>query len=286
MNKYLILKFENAKLFRNTFKCKDFVFDIYGQKNRSEQQQFIEPITVHQVSNMLHVLFNERPVPTFRPSLYGRVEHYFEMAQESFIRIDSVKRFNKSKNEDVFITEVISTKKAVSNSYNPNPTITWEIVKQYCENDFNEILKLITIIIGSDPLKLTFDDVRNILFNSDIEELMDRLKKLKLSGLANYIDKNKKTKEGKPVNPDSCKTELTKKSSTALINNNGIDNVIVLSGEIIVPVTDDDLARLSESDGCATILDGGMVWIEDVKTDNEISDHGFIKVKEISTETY
>lgn len=274
MSKYLILKFRNAKLFRNSPKCGDYVFDVTGQRKRAGQLQFVEPITVHQVSNMLHVLFNERPVPSFRKSFYGNIEHYFKMAQESLIRVDGYKRFNKNKNQEEFVKEFLMTKKSVFNSYNPNSLINWEIVKEYCEEDFNDIIIAIQNIIGFNPKDVTFDEVRELLQSYDISEFSKTLKEKKLTALSNYI---------KDTNTAS---EMTRKASTALINNNGIDNVAILGGEIIVTVSEDDLIKLSNSKGCATILDGGLVWIDSVKDGMEISDYGFTKVNEISTEKY
>lgn len=274
MSKYLILKFRNAKLFRNSPKCGDYVFDVTGQRKRAGQPQFVEPITVHQISNMLHVLFNERPVPSFRKSFYSRIDHYFKMAQDSLIRVDGHKRFNKNKNQDQFVMEFLMTKKSVFNSYNPNPIINWEIVKQYCEDEFNDVIVAMEDIIGFDPLSVPFDDIRIILQSYDLSELNTILRDKKLTALSNYIKDSK------------VASEMTRKATTALINNNGVDKVAILGGEIIVPVTDEDLIKLSNSKGCATILDGGLVWIDSVKDGNEVSDYGFTKVNEISIEKY
>lgn len=274
MNKFLILKFRNAKLFRNSPKCGDYVFDVTGQRKRAGQQQFVEPITVYQISNLIHVLFNERPVPSFRKSFITNIDHYFDMAQKSYIKVNGIKRFNKTKNEEQYVKEFLSTKKSVYNSYNPNPIINWEVVKQYCEENFNDINTLMEQILGFKPQDLPFDKVRLILQTKDITELTNSLKEKKLTGLANYL-----------LN-DKCASEMIKKVSSSLINNNGVDSVVILNGEIIVPVSDEDLIKLSNSKGTATILDGGFVWIDSIKTENEISDYGFTKVCDISTEKY
>ena len=51
MNKYLELSFQNAGLI------------LRGNR-------FVEPITIFQISNVIHVLFGERPVPTLNRVRY------------------------------------------------------------------------------------------------------------------------------------------------------------------------------------------------------------------------
>jgi hypothetical protein len=273
-NKCLTLKFRNAKLFRNDKKCPDYVSDINGIRKRTDEPQYVEPITVYQVANVLRVLFGERPIPSLRKVLFTGSEYYFDKANESLIRVDGHKRFNKSKQEFQYVTELLSTKKIVSNSYHSTPIITWSIVKRYIGDDNMEwfIAELSRLMI--DPLGKTFNEVRDILLNSDYHILATGLKARMLSGLVEYI-KN-----------DKMSYQLTAKTETALIYNNGIENIIVLSGEILVPVSDKDLERLSKSKGCSTILDGGLVWIDSIKSYNFVSDDGFTKVCNISTEKY
>jgi len=66
MNKYLMLDFKNASLIRCHKGTKDKIIDPVGDQyktDRSVDMEFVEPITVQQISNMLHVLFGERPKP-------------------------------------------------------------------------------------------------------------------------------------------------------------------------------------------------------------------------------
>ena len=78
----------------------------------------------------------------------------------------------------------------------------------------------------------------------------------------------------------------SKEKHTALNINNGVENVILLRGEILVPVSEEDIERLKENKGCATILDGGLVWIEGIVNSDHLSIDGFEKVSEISSEKY
>ncbi len=47
-------------------KTNDFIFDLNGKRQRRDTLFYKEPVTVHQVSNVLHVLFGERPKPSIR----------------------------------------------------------------------------------------------------------------------------------------------------------------------------------------------------------------------------
>ena len=82
-NKYIKLSFRDAKLFPKNIKTKDFTSDLsVASKNRlvlsrskrceGVNNNFKEPITVHQISNMLHTLIGERPVPSFRKVFYNK----------------------------------------------------------------------------------------------------------------------------------------------------------------------------------------------------------------------
>ncbi len=56
----LTLDFKNAGWFYNQkFDDKDFVFDLNGQTNRkSFNKKYKEPITVYQISNVLHMYYS------------------------------------------------------------------------------------------------------------------------------------------------------------------------------------------------------------------------------------
>jgi hypothetical protein len=67
-----------------------------------------------------------------------------------------------------------------------------------------------------------------------------------------------------------------------IIRLNIIDTKINLSGSIIVPVNDEDIEKIRNSKGCATLLDGGAVFIKGLK--NNVSVEGYTKVGDISME--
>lgn len=293
MSKYLTLNFRGAKLFRKFNKdkvnrrCKDFSFDVITGKYKSRDflSSFVEPITVHQVSNMLHVLFNERPVPSLRRCLYYRIDHYFDMAQNSYLKIDTPK-INESRND--FYYETTHVKKGVHDAWNPAPQVNWEVARNYIDdkeklkvfiNKLNEILNINSEL-------LSFLTIRDMVFKLSTEkrvELYDTIIELKnITAMVDYFGSYKGNGEfNNPV--DSSITRRNNKM--ARLVNMGLETVVSLSGQIIVPVLDEDIEKLrTSSKGCATILDGGLVWIDSIKDGANISVENFIQVKEISDE--
>lgn len=276
MGYYLKLKFQNAKLFRTNKGTKDKSFSIIeGNKDRKGLVQFAEPITVFQISNMLHCLFGERPVPSHRHSFYSKSEYLFKKAEDSMVTINNYTRLNTNTNKTEFIGESFSTKKAVYNSYNANAVITWSIVKRYCGEHFDWVLGNINTILNDETTKFTFVEVVNKLRldTSDKTTLFNGLKNRRLTAIYSYylLDKNS--------------SDLTKKFETALTIVNGIEKVVKLSGEVIVPINKDDMIKLQNSKGTAKILDGGLVYIDEIipRSQFEYEEDKHILVSTIST---
>lgn len=289
-NKYLVLKFKDARLFRKLRpipECRDYSFTSYGEMKenlytkRINMPIFIEPITVHQISNMIHALFNERPVSSLRKSLYPRNEYYFEKAQNSYLKITTPKI-----NKGDFFYEIIQSKKAVWNSWNTAITLNWKMIEAYINNKekFDNLCNLLSASCKIDVRKIPFIDLINMVQSLEKEDRLSLYKQIggqRIDGIiyafGRYTD-NKFT--------DSDVTKITNTPNrVARTVNRGIEKFISLSGEIIIPVSDDDIEKLSQvSKGTATLLDGGFVWIDSIKDANNILIENFILVKNISTE--
>jgi len=291
MNKYLLLNFRNAKLFRRfnknneNFRTKDYSINQYYDTycKRHELPSFIEPITVYQISNMLHVLFNERPIPSLRESFYKRVDHYFEMAEKSLLKINTPKI-----NFGQFPLETMHMKKSVWNSWNPNIPLNWELVRRYVDDE-EKYLKFISILdlnVGINSKKIPFYRIKEIIATLDTEtrlKINDSIVELKkCSGLIYALGRY--SGNGKFSAQDDSKLVAKYVNCSAKTVNIWVEKNYNLSGEIIVPVSDDDIHRLEvTSKGFANLLDGGFVWIDSVKSGSEISDEGFTIVGSIST---
>jgi hypothetical protein len=289
-NKYLVLEFRNAKLFRNTKSSKDYVFDRNirkGYRKRIDEKksdlQFLEPITVHQISNMIHVLFNERPVPSHRDCFYKRVDHIFEKAENSYLKYTDrhggapITEYFDSKGKIHLLTETMTVNKAVHDCWKKHPQMNWHIIKDYIGDQdnidwfFGEVIDL----LGVNPLDYSVENVRDALLTKDLTNMFAKLKSIGRGGLSSYI-----------INTKNAPNVAAKSSRSRIMVNSGIESITKYNGEIIVPVNDEDIAKLRESKGCATLLDGGFVTIVGVKDAHEITVDGFIKVGDISTEKY
>jgi hypothetical protein len=269
--KYLKLEFKNAGLFNDNRFSKDKSFDnISGNIDRCNIQTFDEPITVHQISNMLHVLFGERPIPFNRTCLYSKCDDIFDIANNSYIKIDSHTKLNTKTNKNDFIKETIQLKKAVYNSYNAQQYITWETINKYLESDlFEEFLSILETEFNINKNTYTFDVSVNLIKKSNNISFLSFLEKIKKYNKTQLVDQI--------LNGKSKICAYTKTLSTITT---GLDKIIRLSGSIIVPISENYIEKLKKSKGCATLLDGGIVYIKYLKNDANIN--GYKKVSELS----
>lgn len=302
MNKYLILNFKSAKLFRKknvnlNKKCKDISYTSYNNTNtdRKDIEPFVEDITVHQISNMLHVLFNERPVPSMRKVFYKRNEDIFNLAQESYLKIDTpvFKRENKKEKSEYFdfYNEFIQTKKAKWNSFSI-VALNWKIVEEYISdlNKFDMFVNYLNNILDMNVTSLPFMKIIEMVqdLHKDerlkIYEVIKNMKKI--DGLIYVFGQFKDGKFGK-IDPSKITSAPGRSYKTIT---NGVDKYSSLNGQIIIPINNEMIEILeNNSKGCATILDGGFVWIDSIKNANNIPNlddeySGFIKVCNISDE--
>lgn len=274
MNKYLILSFQNAGLVVNHKDSKDKIYDVRGKRDRKNEADFVEPITVYQISNMLHVLLGERPSPSYRHTYYSSCNSIYNMANDSYIRIDSI---TNTKGE--YITETFKSQKAQNNSWNPVSYVNWERIRKLLEDDiYNEFILALNDIFKINVLDKKFMDIRERIRNT---------KDSRIDSLFKYYKEN-----GKNVMCDimycnvyeSRYASINMNKRTPLTVLSGVEKKAKLSGKIIVPISDEFIEKLKSNKGCATILDDGIVIIEGLKTSNQININGFKLVNSISTQ--
>lgn len=306
MSKYLILEFDSGGIFRrfnkegNNLKFKDFVVDVDGfddgTKNKIERDTlptFREPLTVYQISNVLHVLFGERPVPSLRKSYYNRNEYLFEKAKKSYIKIDTVKdRFGN------YPREKFRLKKSVRNSWVKEITITWEMIKHYINDNekYDIFLGFIFDILGFNPMQHTYEsliDYVRELPPDKLRKIFDSIKSMKnCDGLCYGFGIYEKNGDVYLGNKDKSKLitrGLTKNSklhtTSARLINFGVVDISKINGSIIVPISNEDIEKLkTNSTGTAKILDGGLVWIKSIIHEDDLNIDEYDLVGEISTE--
>jgi hypothetical protein len=273
MSKYLILGFKNAGLFRKHKGTKDIMFDIDGRRKRVDEEEFVEPITVYQISNVLHVLFGERPKPINRVTVYDSVPYLFDKAMSSYLRIDSYKN-----NRGEYYVEMMQMKKSVGNSYKKDSLLNWNRIHRLLGDELYEIfVKTIVDVFNVVIEDITFNEVKEkILKTSDkrLDDLFELLIKNQKKALYRFVYATK----------DTELADINKNHRTQLTVLTAPDKIIRLDGQILVPVTDDDIDKIRQNKGCATILDGGLVFIKKIQSGNTLSTFGFTEVKNISLE--
>lgn len=298
MKKFMILKFKNAGLF--TYPDKSFVTldkskktsDKEARKRRFEHFYFEEPIAPNHIINMIHVLFGQRPKPSFRKVGLGQefVEYYENKALESFIRIESLKRKNKNTGTEYFLTETVSLKKDTFDSWNPKTLMYWERFQKFLhdldsENPnelFENIITTLNKVFKTTSIQsIPLEEVRLMIldlkktnltdYNNSIIPLFQLLKERKKMPFENFI------RQGDH--------DIDKNPKTSLMVKSYVNRISRLSGTILVPVDDKDIEDLRKCSGYATLLDGGFVQIHKIVGENVINTSEFRKVSNLSTKT-
>ena len=289
---YLKISFKSARLFTSHKDSKDFSFSKYHgkdnnfRKSRKNDWNFKEPITAYQVSNVIHCLFGERPVPSKREVLYKKNEYLFQKANDSYLKITTDRE------------EITQMAKAVPDAWSKTASISWNKIRKHPKEKVDALIKILDESLNINkscttyPIETILKMIRERLNNScgseiikdknkitweklptdDLRNVFEFLRENGLTFLARFIDM-------------TGTSDINKNQNHIVLINRSIDSVRVLSGEILVPVTEDDVERLRMfSSGSCTILDGGMVTIEEVVPGNELDSYKFIRVGEISTE--
>lgn len=278
---YLRLKFKNAILYNGG--NKNYTKDIDGFITCRTSLSLGDSIHKNHISNVLHVLFGERPVPSLRECVYDKVPTLFDLADRCYLRIDNPMRYNKTLDKMEYICEIVQTKKSLSNSYNPDVKLNWFIIQQYFGYKYKDFMIFIEKISG-------IDNIRRKFYATDLEILLNPYK----VDILNYVSQiNKKAFYralfGDPRTGDKKKTDISSMTASTidpnalLTVNNGITTIINFYGEILVPLTDEqlELFRLV-STGSATLLDGGGVYVDEILSEHDLSEKTIETFKKVS----
>lgn len=288
-DRYMMLSFKNAKLLPKDIKTKDVVANlsvsskgklIFTHSKRAEKLNscFKEPITVHQVSNMLHTLIGERPAPSFRTTFYTRNNEVFELANNSFIKINSPKTEKTVKGElvETFIEETIKLDKASWNSWSKPSVIHWFKVKKLLGENFDTFIDLLNEVLDYNATTKPFENLVNIysIYGSKLDKSISFLKGISRTPIINFLTK-----------PDPDRSEITKNGLLGETVVAGVDIAYFLDGEILVPFNQSFVDKLIKT--TTNILDGGLVKFEGIYYLDELVDTtSFTQLSEISDEKY
>ena len=265
--KYLFLKFENAGFFRTSYKSKDFICDLNGKSNRQDSVQYVEPITAHHISNAFHVLAGERPSPSLRKTLIPRIDEIYNMVQNGYLKIDTNKIPSKYDMEGKYPESTLTLRKGVWNSFSTAPTlINWERVRRLLENDlYNQFITLIDRLLNVNARNTyTCNEAVAILREHHLndEKVVDFIKLLDKKGKTPMIDYINGHQKPSKSNPKGAKPTFNANDRTLITTNFSVDKITRLKGTIIIPVNDFYIEKIRNNKGIATLLDGGLVWID------------------------
>lgn len=291
---YLVLKFENANLIRSVSISKKTKKPTHllihgGESNGMSNiervldatgHDWINPIPYTTLSNVLHCLCGEIPVPTKKRSLFKRNPIYDEIAKNSYVRYDVKPEFN----DKGYITndEIYQTAKWAYDSNMTYPSFFnlsdgtikemngyyhWSNIKKNITygTDYEDLLKLIEEVIGVKPEDLS---VPQVVYEMSKHYNEDTFKEK----VDNFIKERKKMVNGKKrilscfynlfFNKISTSGNIDlRTSNTPLALNNGIGGKLSLSGEIICEITDEIADKIRQNKGVANLLEFGIIYV-------------------------
>ena len=288
--KFLHIVFENAKLFKKNSRTKDRIYTVIKDKKGKfkgsndfrknyDNRNFIEPITPNQISNMLHVMFGERPIPSFRSVPYKKNNNIYNMALDGYLKIDSPKQNKSAKDSTLcYLEETINIEKGHFRSRTNMKTIEWYKILRFLGNELSDIfLNEMSIILGYNPKERPFMELLGVYnqYPTEMENIVSYLTQCKKKMLVDFL---------KDESYDLNYLTKTKKYNYETVNK-GVDKVSVLYGDMYIPIDDNQIHKIQTN--VANILDGGFARIVGIVHETDIYDtDSYTPIREISTETH
>ena len=284
----LTLKFDNAGLIyerpslSDKKKYSNFRRTGIGNKgvfNKFGGHDIHTPIPYTLLSNVLHVLCGEMPVPTKQWSFFKRQQVFDDIAKQSIVHyklkpVDDEGRAQFDEfwglakcafNSDYETKTTFHTSKGdmtyighYTNSYLRQTFSSKENYQAFCE--------FLSDLVGKDFHSFNLSDyimeVSKLWGSKEFETKFD-----------NFLVHNKPISQDlkvwasvfRGIKDDRRNTRYS--SKTPLLNVHGVGKIIFLSGEIMCPIENEDIIkRISRNGGTARLLEGGIVYVIDVKT--------------------
>lgn len=295
-NKAIILNFKDAKIWEygETF--------FHGKNAYYKQQNMKVPLgTLYykHIANMLHVLMGERPVSTFWSYSVDKLnDQITDAAKNAVVRIDTPVV------NDRYPKELVATNKPSASSWMKSTYLmqvgsktvpvcgsypTWDTIVGYFGAEHFSVFKTVCdTLCGADCLSTTFSSfIKEYGEHKSIIEFAENYaSENKLGQFLNFIRGwafNKKAGKKLSLLESNYAVKFTTSDGVGKymphvhyrLNPKGIENAYIISGSIVVPVDDTMLDKIAKGPGCATILEGGVVSIADIRkmSDNMVSDY-------------
>jgi hypothetical protein len=275
--KVLLIKFASAGIFPDTRRSLDKMYDLDGKTKRAESPRMLVPfkkLDWRHVSNVLHVLMGERPVPTIRKTLLQPDISIQEAAKKARVVIDTP--CNERGYEGVeTMTGRKSAKDArqtarISYFLGGRPVQIkgglryWtRLERMLGEALLNDLVRTVQTITHQR------DATRSISAHRAIEILHDHYDSPEVRAFCNNCIRAKRTALVNIIDPkgntESIAFHTGVGSELNNMVNSGPENIVRISGTIFVPLDEELIRRLSQGCGAATILEGGLAYIEGIE---------------------
>jgi hypothetical protein len=288
----IILKFQNAGSFRKYWKNKDNVL-ISGSKDdrvltvksrelRTKNQYIdCDVNTLHQsfVENCIMVLTGRRPVSKYRDTCCEKDNGITDISLRALVKIESLTTKNKDGN-DILIYEKMTTRKCLDNSWN-QVSPSWIRMKYLLPKElYDNLVSVARTILSIDNVEdILLSDVCDKLFESNnqlVIELVSQAREFKCEPLAKLLT-------GSKVHSlQQCGYNGLGPYLRTLVTK-GVADIARIDGRICIPLTNEELEMFRAGNGCATILEGGVVTIEHIENLEYVSlnniSNGYVPVQ-------
>ena len=288
----LTLKFENAGLIYECSNKKTKKYSNFRRTGIGNEGVFGEfgghdihtPIPYTLLSNVLHVLCGEMPVPTKQWSFFERQQVFDDIAKQSIVHynlkpVDDEGRVQFDEfwalakcafNSNYKITTTFHTRKG-DMTYKGHYTNSYLRQTFSSKENYQTFCNFLSDLVGKDFHSFNLSDyimeVSKLWGSKEFETKFD-----------NFLAHNKPISQDLKVwasvfrgIEDTTRRNTEYNSKTPLLNAHSVGKIIFLSGEIKCPIKDEGIIdRISRNGGTARLLEGGIIYVYDVETVNNV----------------
>lgn len=293
---HLTIRFESANLLHGNVREKIFLTHLAPAKIECyDGYKIIESnvpgydnsylVGVSQVSNMLHVLCGLPPVPKYRESFFEINKELYDLASNAYIKYDTYlekgyKGFYKggqfsqlskpsldSHRKEKTLFEINGVRQVIDGYW------SWDYLERSLKKEpwekyigyisrrlalpYSEIISKYTFPEAIDKLSETWNDDEAVA----TYEAWKKENKNSYNKSLFYFAFGIKEGKGKS-NADG---NGSYKGTTPIINTKGIGYKLTLNGSIYIPdVSDEIIDAIEDGEMVATLLDGGLAYVEDI----------------------
>jgi hypothetical protein len=213
--KCAIIKFRNAGIFHKSLSCCDSITingELVPRKTVERIEVPVGTLSKRHISNLLHVLMGQRPVPSLRKTNMKHVAEIKALADVARVKITSF-QYDDSKGNPRYQSEIKSVRKVRSDcNYSTQHKITldgietsigggiftWEKLKYYLNTDnlFEDFVSLCKELLGEDCV------------NDRVEDVIGKLTTLKSDKVVQFTTRCKVAKKGNLYNLLNFKNDV------------------------------------------------------------------------------